>query len=64
MSDILRIEDTDGDRAGYFRNNAMIKHAFEGIGVLFLFWDGKLTSVKNLVELANRYGVEVKVVRY
>lgn len=56
--------DDEPEHAGYFRNNAMIKHASKGIGVLFIFWDGKSISVKNMVELAQRYGVEVKVVRY
>ena len=56
--------DKDGDQAGYFRNNAMLLHASKGIGVLFIFWDGKSISVKNLVELAQHHGVEVKVVKY
>lgn len=50
--------DSDGEQAGYLRNNIMIKHAAKGIGVLFLFWDGKSIDAKNMVELAMHYGIE------
>jgi hypothetical protein len=56
--------DDEPENAGYYRNNAMFKHASKGIGVLFIFWDGKSKSVKNLVELAQHYGVEIHVERY
>lgn len=56
--------DKNGDDAWYYRNNAMLLHASKGIGVLFIFWDGKSISVKNLVELAQHYGVEIHVEKY
>lgn len=56
--------DTHGKKAGYLRNREMAEYAAEGIGVLFLFWDGKSRGSKNMLELAQRYGLEVKVVRY
>lgn len=57
--------DSDGEQAGYLRNNIMIKHAAKELGVLFLFWDGKSVDGKNMVELAMHYGVnEIEVRRY
>lgn len=53
-----------GRRAGWVRNAEMAKYAAEKHGVLFAFWDGKSRGTKNMIDLANRYGLEVHVVDY
>lgn len=53
-----------GKRAGWVRNAEMAKYAAEKHGVLFAFWDGKSRGTKNMIDLANRYGLEVHVVYY
>ena len=53
-----------GKRAGYVRNAEMAKYAAEKTGVLFAFWDGKSKGTKHMIDLANRYGLEVHVVNY
>jgi hypothetical protein len=53
-----------GKRAGYARNSEMAKYASEKTGVLFAFWDGKSKGTKHMIDLANRYGLEVHVVNY
>lgn len=53
-----------GKRAGWVRNAEMAKYAAEKYGVLFAFWDGKSRGTKNMIDLANRYGLEVHVVNY
>ena len=53
-----------GKRAGWVRNAEMAKYAAEKHGVLFAFWDGKSRGTKNMIDLANRYGLEVHVVDY
>lgn len=56
--------DEFGKRAGWVRNAEMAKYAAEKHGVLFAFWDGKSRGTKNMIDLANRYGLEVHVVNY
>ena len=56
--------DTYGKSAGYRRNAEMAKYASEEYGVLFAFWDGKSKGTKHMIDLANRYGLEVHVVKY
>lgn len=53
-----------GKRAGWVRNAEMAKYAAEKHGVLFAFWNGKSRGTKNMIDLANRYGLEVHVVNY
>lgn len=53
-----------GKRAGWVRNAEMAKYAAEKRGVLFAFWDGKSKGTKNMINLANRYGLEVHVINY
>lgn len=55
-----------GKRAGYVRNAEMAKFAVEddNYGVLIAFWDGKSRGTKHMIDLANRYGLEVHVVNY
>ena len=55
-----------GKGAGYVRNAEMAKFAVEddNYGVLIAFWDGKSRGTKHMIDLANRYGLEVHVVNY
>ena len=55
---------TYGKSAGYRRNAEMAKYASEAYGVLFAFWDGKSKGTKHMIDLANKYGLEVHVVNY
>lgn len=58
--------DLYGKRAGYLRNEQMAKYAVadENYGVLFAFWDGDSRGTKHMIDLANKHGLEVHVVRY
>ena len=58
--------DLYGKRAGYIRNEQMAKYsvADEKHGVLFAFWDGESRGTKHMIDLANKHGLEVHVVRY
>ena len=55
-----------GKRAGYVRNAEMAKFAVEddSYGVLIAFWDGQSRGTKHMIDLANKYGLEVHVVNY
>ena len=55
-----------GKRAGYVRNAEMAKFAVEddNDGMLIAFWDGKSRGTKHMIDLANKYGLEVHVVNY
>lgn len=57
-----------GKAAGPIRNRQMAEYASSGgedcRGVLFAFWDGESRGTKNMIETAEKYGLEVHVVRY
>lgn len=53
-----------GKSAGYIRNKQMAEYAAKSNGVLFAFWDGKSKGSKNMIDLANKYGLEVHVINY
>lgn len=55
-----------GKRAGYIRNEQMARYASEDgyLGVLVAFWDGASRGTKSMIQLANRYNLEVHIVRY
>lgn len=55
-----------GKRAGYVRNAEMAKFAVEdgNYGVLIAFWDGKSRGTKHMIDLAEKYGLDVHVVRF
>ena len=55
-----------GKRAGYVRNVEMAKFAVEdnNDGMLIAFWDGQSRGTKHMIDLANKYGLEVHVVNY
>ena len=54
-----------GKRAGYVRNAEMAKFAIAdgNFGVLIAFWDGKSKGTKHMIDLAEKYGLEVHIVR-
>lgn len=55
-----------GRRAGYVRNAEMAKYAMTdgNYGVLIAFWDGKSKGTKHIIDLAEKNGLEVHIVRF
>ena len=55
-----------GKRAGYVRNAEMAKYAVSdgSIGVLVACWDGASKGTKHMIDLANKYGLEVLIVEF
>lgn len=55
-----------GKRAGYVRNAEMAKYAIAdgNYGVLIAFWDGKSKGTKHMIDLAEKNGLEVHIVRF
>ncbi len=55
----------DGKRAGVLRNEEMQKYiaAFPKRGCV-AFWDGESPGTKNSLQLAERYGTQVKIIRF
>ena len=65
--DIVRFPadwDRYGKSAGYRRNAEMAEYASHENGVLFAFWDGMSRGTKSMIDLANRYKLDVHVIRY
>lgn len=58
--------DTFGRAAGYVRNTQMAKYAIadRNYGVLIAFWDGKSKGTKHMIDLAEKNGLEVHIVRF
>lgn len=58
--------DKYGKRAGYIRNAEMAKYAVadDSYGVLFAFWDCESRGTKNMIETAEKYGLEGHVIGY
>jgi len=52
--------DTFGKGAGPIRNEEMARYA-DG---LIVFWDGESRGTKLMIDIAKRYGLEIKVIRY
>jgi hypothetical protein len=55
-----------GKRAGAIRNADMAKYDSEDdcYGMLIAFWDGKSKGTKNMIDIAERYGLDVHIIRY
>ncbi len=49
-----------GKSAGYIRNTEMAKNA----DALVAFWDGSSRGTKNMIETAQRYGLNIRIKRY
>jgi hypothetical protein len=58
--------DSLGKRAGYVRNADMAKYAVQDdhYGILIAFWNGESRGTKHMIDLANKYGLEVHVINY
>jgi len=57
--------DLDGKRAGYIRNNVMLKYAKEAYhSVLVAFWDGKSKGTKNMIDIARKTLDTVDIIFY
>lgn len=52
--------DKYGKRAGVLRNEEMAKYA----DALIAFWDGKSKGTKNMIEVAQKHNIKVKIVNY
>ena len=50
--------------AGHNRNKEMLEYAKTEDGILVAFWDGKSTGTKNMIEISNKAGLKVIVVKY
>jgi hypothetical protein len=56
--------DLYGKSAGYKRNEQMALYAKEDNGVLIAFWDGVSKGTKHMIDLANKHGLRVYVVKF
>lgn len=58
--------DRYGKRAGYLRNEEMAKYAVADghIGVLIVFWDGESVGTKQMIRMAEKYGLESRIIKY
>lgn len=53
-----------GKAAGPVRNRKMAEYASEGEGVLVAFWDGKSRGTVSMIRLADKHGLETKIITY
>ena len=55
-----------GKRAGYVRNAEMATYAKQDsqLGVLIACWEGKSRGTKSMIDLAEKHGLRVFIVRY
>ncbi|HEY8889823.1 MAG TPA: SLOG family protein [Clostridium sp.] len=55
-----------GKRAGYVRNAEMATYAKQDsqLGVLIACWDGKSRGTKSMIDLAEKHGLRVFIIRY
>ncbi len=66
-----------GKSAGYIRNESMAKYASNrdqkleylltdksAVGGLIAFWDGKSRGTKNMIDLAVKYNLKLRVIKY
>lgn len=57
---------TYGKSAGYRRNAEMAKFACENEnkGILIAFWNGKSRGTKHMIDLAEKYGLDIYIVNF
>lgn len=53
-----------GKSAGPIRNKEMLDYILEGIPYLLAFWDGESRGTKHMIDIAEKAGVPITVVRY
>lgn len=58
--------DKFGKRAGLIRNEEMAKYSISdnSKGVLVAFWNGESRGTASMIKLAEKYGLEIHVIRY
>ena len=58
--------DLYGKSAGFRRNIEMADYAIadNSRGILLAFWDGKSKGTKHMIDIANKYKMEVNIVYY
>jgi len=56
--------DLYGKSAGYKRNEQMALYAKEDNGALIAFWDGLSKGTKHMIDLANKHGLKVFIVKF
>ncbi len=52
--------DTYGKKAGYLRNNEMLKRA----DALVAFWDGSSPGTQQMIQISKHKGIPVRIVRF
>lgn len=50
----------NGRKAGPIRNQQMAEYATH----LIVFWDGKSRGTKNMIEFAEKYNLQTRIIRY
>ena len=53
-----------GRAAGPIRNKKMLEYAMEQQAGLVAFWNGESKGTKNMISIAEKAGIEVKIVHY
>lgn len=53
-----------GKQAGFVRNRQMLDFAKERNGILVAFWDGFSRGTKNMIEISESVGLDVRVIRF
>jgi hypothetical protein len=56
--------ETHGKSAGYLRNEKIAMYAKEDNGTLISFWDGVSSGTKHMIDLAQKHGLRVYVIKY
>lgn len=51
-----------GKSAGYIRNEQMAKYASKENGLLFAFWNGTSRGTKHMIDLANKYNLNIETI--
>lgn len=51
-----------GKSAGYIRNEQMAKYAIKENGLLFAFWNGTSRGTKHMIDLANKYNLNIETI--
>lgn len=51
-----------GKSAGYIRNEQMAKYASKENGILFAFWNGTSRGTKHMIDLANKYNLNIETI--
>jgi len=52
--------DKHGKAAGFIRNEEMAKYADS----LIAFWDGKSKGTKHMIDLAKKYNLKIRIIKY